>query len=72
MDDLIKALQILRKYGNSKYPTGCVHDVMLVFISPSEVSAEDKATLHGLGFIEADPEYEEYEDCFFSFRFGSA
>ena len=26
MEDLIKALQILLKYGNPKYPTHCEHD----------------------------------------------
>jgi len=30
MDDLIKALQILRKYGNPKYPTHCEHDTLYI------------------------------------------
>ena len=42
MDDLIKALQILRKYGNPYYPTNCSHDLLHVDISPDLVSDEDK------------------------------
>ena len=41
MDDLIEALQIFRKYGNSHYPTHCEHDVMTVCINPDDVSEED-------------------------------
>lgn len=68
MDDLIKALTILRKYGNPNYPTHCEHDVLTVGIDPADVSEEDLAELDELGFHPSD----EYPDCFESYRFGSA
>lgn len=67
MDDLIKALQILRKYGNPAWPTHCEHDVMHICISPVNVSEEDIKTLDDLGVIP-----DEDEDGFISFKFGSA
>ena len=67
--DLIKALTILNKYGNPTYPTHCEHDVMLVRIDPAFVSEEDKNQLGGLGFHTTN---ECGEECFQSFRFGSA
>ena len=66
MDDLIKALQILRKYGNPQWPTHCEHDVMYVNIRYSEVSEEDREELDRLGFFEDD------NDGFKSYRYGSA
>lgn len=68
MDDLIKALTILRKYGNPNYPTACAHDELIICgINPLAVSAEDIETLDQLGFfIDTD------DECFKSFRFGSA
>lgn len=70
MEDLIKALQILLKYGNPKYPTHCEHDILfIVGIDPKKVSEEDIKTLEKLGFHVG----EEYrEENFYSFRFGSA
>lgn len=70
MEDLIKALQILLKYGNSQYPTHCEHDILtIVGIDPAVVSDEDKVELDKLGFFVG----EEYgEPMFHSFRFGSA
>lgn len=67
MDDLIKALQILRKYGNPQWPTHCEHDVMYVDIRYSEVSEEDRKELDRLGFFEDDD-----NDGFKSYRYGSA
>lgn len=67
MDDLIKALTILRKYGNPDYPTHCEHDELLVLIDPSKVSDEDVQELEKLGFHE-----ENSQDCFVSYKFGSA
>ena len=67
MEDLIKALNILLKYGNPQNPTHCEHDVMRVMIDPADVSEEDKKELDGLGFF-PDDEF----DCFQSFRYGSA
>lgn len=67
MDDLIKALQIFRKYGNPESPTICGHDIMyIVGIRPDEVSEKDKKTLDKLGFHVGD------SDGFESYRFGSA
>lgn len=66
MEDLIKALQILLKYGNPDNPTHCEHDVLWICgINPDDVSEEDKSALHKLGFFVGD-------DGFKSFRFGSA
>lgn len=67
MDDLIKALQIFRKYGNPNYPTHCEHDVLYVSIEPETVSEDDKDELEKLGFY---PE-NEY-GMFRSYQFGSS
>jgi hypothetical protein len=71
MDDLIKALTILRKYGNPERPTHCEHDVLQISpnINPERVSNEDKAALDALGFIISSERGDEF---FQSFRFGSA
>ena len=66
MSDLIKALQILLKYGNPKYPTHCEHDVLTICgIEPTDVSEADLAELDELGFFVSG------EECFQSFKFGS-
>lgn len=65
MDKLIEALQILLKYDNPAYPTHCEHDELTVCVDPSLVSEEDRAKLDKLGFFEGD-------DCFKSYRYGSA
>ncbi len=67
-DDLIKAFKIFRKYGNPKWPTGCEHDTLYVYINPEEVSEEDKEKLDNLGFAPAI----SITTAFRSFRFGSA
>jgi hypothetical protein len=69
MDKLIKALQILLKYGNPAYPTHCEHDVLRVLIDPKDVSETDLAELQALGFSPSD---ENGDRCFKSFRYGSA
>jgi len=71
MDDLIEALQILRKYGNPEWPTHCEHDELSIMdIKSADVSLEHKEKLDKLGFfISAD---DDGVDCFKSFRFGSA
>jgi len=67
MENLIKALQILLKYGNPKYPTCCEHDTLYICgIKFSDVSAEDIEKLEELGFNKGD------DDNFYSFRYGSA
>ena len=67
MEDLIKALQILVKYGSPAYPTHCEHDELFICgINPDDVSAEDKIQLEELGFKVND-------NCqFHSFKYGSA
>lgn len=68
MEDLIKALQIFLKYGNPEHPTICCHDVLIIYgISPEQVSEEDKMELEKLGFV-----VNEENECFVSYRFGSA
>jgi hypothetical protein len=66
MDDLIKALTILRKYGNHYSPTICSHGKLWIAgIDPGAVSGTDAAELDKLGFF-VD------EEAFVSHRFGSA
>jgi hypothetical protein len=68
MDDLIQALNIFRKYNtDKKYPTGCEHDVLYVYVDPAGVSDEDIKELDKLGF-----NIDDDIGCFSSFRFGSA
>lgn len=68
MEDLIKALQILLKYGNPKYPTVCEHDILyIVGIDIEKISIEDITELENLGFIINIKESEIY-----SYKFGSA
>lgn len=70
MEDLIKALQLLLKYGNPPYPTHCEHDILIICgINPADVSEEDKAELDKLGFF-VSTEYGD--ECFASYRYGSA
>lgn len=66
MEDLIKALQILLKYGNQHNPTNCTHDELNVDISADGVSEEDIKELAKLGFF-----VTEEDNTFISFRFGS-
>lgn len=69
MEDLIKALQILLKYGNPKHPTYYEHDILIICgIDPSDVSEEDKKQLEELGFSVG---LEFGEPAFQSFRFGN-
>ena len=66
MDDLIEALQIFRKYSDTKYPTNCEHDTLYVDVNPELLSDEDIKKLDDLGFF-VDDELE----VFMSYRFGS-
>ena len=66
MSDLIKALQIFLKYGDPQWPTHCEHDVLSI-AEIGKVSPEDTAALEALGFL-----WDESEDSWISFRFGSA
>lgn len=68
MKDLIEALQIFLKYKDVRNPTNCSHDVLAIMaVTQEEVSPEDTARLDKLGFF-----YSESEECWQSFRFGSA
>lgn len=66
MEDLIKALTILLKYGNPHNPTHCEHDELTISpdIKPESVSEEDKKALKKFGF-----NYDQYS--FKSYRYGS-
>ncbi len=66
MDDLIKALQILRKYGNPVYPVNCSHGKLQVNIDADLVNNKDVNELDYLGFFKN----EEPETGFSSYRFG--
>ncbi len=66
MEDLIKALQILLKYGNPTHPTHCEHDKLNVDISADGVSQTDIKELDKLGFF-----IDEEDNTFSSFKFGS-
>lgn len=67
MDDLIEALILFAKYDQPRYPTHCEHDTLYVCIDPDLVSEKDKAKLDELGFF-----VDDTEECFTSYRFGSA
>ena len=67
MEDLIKALQILLKYGNPEYPTHCDHDELFICgIDPDKVSTKDKTKLEELGF-----EIHSNLNQFYSIKYGS-
>jgi len=66
MKDLIKALQIFLKYGNSSFPFHCEHDILYIWgINYSDVSESDKKLLEELGFD------GDEDDGFTSFKYGS-
>lgn len=64
MDDLIKALQIFRKYTDTDI-INCEHDTLHVCVEFDTVSKEDQEELNKLGFFEDD------YGMFQSYRFGS-
>lgn len=68
VEDLIKALQIFLKYANPKWPTHCSHDQLAIMeVEKEQVREEDLKELERLGFF-----WCEEDDCFVSYRFGSA
>ena len=79
MEDLIKAFQILLKYGNPKYPTHCEHDELNILgIDPEKISDEDKKELENLGIIiqiegiyDDENGYMPEESKIYSFKYGS-
>jgi len=67
MDNLIKALRIFLKYGNSTYPTHCEHDTLYICdIEWEDISKEDQIELEKLGFINSE------DDGIISYKYGSA
>lgn len=66
MDDLIEALQIMRKYDNPNYPFHCEHDTLYTCISSEGVPQEDIDRLDELGFF-----VDDEDGCFKSYTFGS-
>jgi hypothetical protein len=72
MEDLIKALQILLKYGNPDNPTNCVHDELWICgINPDIVSDDDIQKLDELGFFVSN-EFGEDNKQFKNYKYGSA
>lgn len=68
MNDLIKALQIFHKYRNESRPTICDHDILIITsITENEISLEDRQNLNNLDFY-----WDENEEYWYSFKFGSA
>lgn len=68
MEDLISALQIFATYTQTRYPTHCEHDVLYIMdVSKDEMSEEHIRAVEGLNFV-----WDEIEECWMSFRFGSA
>jgi hypothetical protein len=68
MDDLIKALQLMRSKltEDIRNPTHCEHDELTVMVDPALFTAEELQQLNEWGF-------NDYGDGVFqSFRFGSA
>lgn len=67
MIDLIKALQIMLKHGDVKYPTHCEHDTLYVYANSMDFTDEEFATLEELGFL-----VDEEREGFYSYKYGSA
>ena len=63
---LIEALTIIHKYGDTDYPTNCVHDCLYVK-GPhyQDMDNKDYARLVELGFI------YDTDDGWMTYRFGS-
>jgi len=80
MEDLIKSLQILLKYGNPKYPTHCEHDELCITgIDPKKISDHDKKELKNLGILiqiegiyDDENGYMPEESKIYSFKYGSS
>lgn len=71
MEDLIEALNILKKYISNdfskKYPTSCEHDVLMVHgIDFSKMSLTDLRRLYELGFF-LGTDWDDKPDDIFDF-----
>lgn len=69
MDDLISALKVFARYQEpTRWPTNCSHDQLaIVGVARDQMSDEDIAIVEALAFV-----WDEDEECWVSFRFGSA
>lgn len=65
--DLLEGLTILAQHGTDSSPLHCEHDELTVCADPAEFTADELERLDTLGFHPNDG-----EECFYSFRFGSA
>jgi hypothetical protein len=68
MKDFLKAIQILVKYSDEKYPIHCEHDYLYFNIRWESINKIDRDTLEVLGFLK-DLEYGE--EGVGSFKYGS-
>jgi len=80
MKDLIEALQILLKYGDSYAPVNCCHDELVICCidEPADITPEDVSRLKELGFeiqiegvYDDENEYTPEYSKIYSYRFGS-
>lgn len=68
MKDLIEALQIFAKYVNPYAPTNCVHDELCIMeVHKNQLNEQEQNRVEELGFF-----WDEYDEAYKSFRFGSA
>ena len=69
MDELIEALQIFAKYDSQQWPTHCEHDILYIVgdYHPDKMNVEDVQRLEEIGF-----DWDEDDEGFFSFKYGSA
>jgi len=68
MKKLIEAFEIFLKYsGDVTYPTVCSHDTLKVCVDSNIYPQEAVARLIELGFF-----VDETEECFVSYKYGSA
>lgn len=66
MDELIKALQLMRTKANPSSPTHCEHDELTVCVDPALFTSEEIDQLDEWGF------HDNGDAGFYSFRYGSA
>lgn len=69
LSNLVKALNIVLKYGDIERPTYCEHDELLLLVDPSVISQEDITALDELGFFISGKSGEQFLK---SFCYGSA
>lgn len=65
MEDLIKALMIMLKHGDTYSPCNCSHDELHIYPNSMDFTDDEFSELERLGF------YKDDDEGFCSFRFGS-